>query len=46
MNGAEEPEVKSTKVVWTKCSSPVLDDHTEEYKELKSKRMRNTINLV
>ena len=39
INGAENREEEPTKVVWTKCSSPVSDDHAEEYKELKSKRI-------
>lgn len=39
INGAENREEEPTKVVWTKCSLPVSDDHAEEYKELKSKRI-------
>jgi len=39
INGAENREEDPTKVVWTKCSSPVSDDYAEEYKELKSKRI-------
>lgn len=39
INGAEDYEEQPTKVVWTKSSSLVTDDHAEEYKELKSKRI-------
>ena len=39
INGVEDYEEQPTKVVWTKSSSPVSDNHAEEYKELKSKRI-------
>ena len=39
INGTEDYEEQPTKVVWTKSSSLVTDDHAEEYKELKSKRI-------
>ena len=38
-NDSDQPDDQSAKIVWTKYSEPVLDDHTEEYRELKSKRI-------
>ena len=38
-NDSEQPDDQTTKVVWTKISEPVQEDHSEEYRQLKSQRI-------
>lgn len=35
-NDSEQPDDQPTKVVWTKISEPVQEDHSDEYRQLKS----------
>ena len=38
-NDSDQPDDQPTKVVWTKISEPVQEDHSEEYRQLKSQRI-------
>ena len=48
-NDSEQPDDQPIKVVWTKISEPVQEDHIDEYRQLKSilsLRMRRSFGLI